>query len=140
MSYVPQGANDFATVSLTSLHSLLPEPSDAARVIDAILGIHSFERHPLRVLSGGQRQRAMLSLALRKPHNVLLLDEPFAAIDNESMDHIASALGHLQTTRGILLVEHRVHRALPVTARIRLDSRVGRQTPASAMHIGPAQL
>jgi zinc/manganese transport system ATP-binding protein len=57
--------------------------ADTARVEAAIaaVGLAGFERRPIGTLSGGQTQRALFARLLLQDAPVILLDEPFTAID-----------------------------------------------------------
>ena len=61
-------------------------------------------RSPLSVLSGGERGRLMLALALAKPSNVLVLDEPTNDLDLETLDVLEEMLGAYEGT--VLLISH----------------------------------
>ena len=61
-------------------------------------------RTPLRVLSGGERGRLMLALALAKPSNVLVLDEPTNDLDLETLDVLEEMLGAYAGT--VLVISH----------------------------------
>jgi molybdate transport system ATP-binding protein len=69
-------------------------------------------RHP-RELSGGQRQRVAIARALASDPAVLLLDEPFAALDRETRDEVLAELqGILRRSRvPTVLVTHDAHEA-----------------------------
>jgi ABC-2 type transport system ATP-binding protein len=68
-------------------------------------------------LSRGLRQRASLMLALVRPFELLLLDEPFATLDARSIEVVASVLRE-ETERGraVLVASHQ-HDALPADCR-----------------------
>jgi ATP-binding cassette subfamily F protein uup len=61
-------------------------------------------RSPLSVLSGGERGRLMLALALAKPANLLVLDEPTNDLDLETLDVLEEMLGAFAGT--VLLISH----------------------------------
>jgi ABC transport system ATP-binding/permease protein len=61
-------------------------------------------RAPLSVLSGGERGRLMLALALSKPSNVLVLDEPTNDLDLETLDVLEEMLSDYPGT--LLLISH----------------------------------
>jgi zinc/manganese transport system ATP-binding protein len=57
--------------------------TDRARIEEALaaVGLTAFERRPIATLSGGQMQRALFARLLLQDAAVILLDEPFTAID-----------------------------------------------------------
>lgn len=80
-------------------------------------------RYPFQ-LSGGQRQRVGLARALAADPNILLMDEPFGALDPltraEMQDMLLNLLRHLKIT--VLLVTHDLDEALLLADRIVLLS------------------
>lgn len=71
-------------------------------------GLESFVNQKPARLSGGQRQRVALARALVRRPQLLLLDEPFAALDNASGETLRQVLRELHRTWGTttLLVSH----------------------------------
>jgi len=61
-------------------------------------------RTPVGTLSGGERGRLLLAVALAKPSNLLILDEPTNDLDLETLDLLQEMLGDYPGT--ILLVSH----------------------------------
>ncbi len=52
------------------------------------VGLHGFEKRPIDTLSGGQLQRALFARTLLQDARVILLDEPFTAIDSRTVDDL----------------------------------------------------
>src|SRR5690554_2209276 len=77
------------------------------REIMARLGISHLAHRPLGELSGGQRQRALLGRTLMQEAELLLLDEPFANVDIDTVDILMDVL-HDMAAQGttILVVLH----------------------------------
>ena len=80
-------------------------------------------------LSGGMRQRVAMARALAQDSHVLLMDEPFAALDAITRDALHDELVRLWTTQGlaVLFVTHNVREAVRLGQRVILmSSRPGR--------------
>ena len=77
------------------------------------------DRRPSQ-LSGGQQQRVALARALAREPRVLLLDEPFSAVDKMTRDRLKRELAALRTTLAcpILMVTHDLDEALALADRI----------------------
>jgi zinc/manganese transport system ATP-binding protein len=56
------------------------------------VGLHGFERRSIDTLSGGQMQRALFARLMLQDAPVVLLDEPFAAVDQRTTDDLLALL------------------------------------------------
>ena len=69
-------------------------PADRARVEDALaaVGLTGFERRAIGNLSGGQMQRVLFARLLLQEADVVLLDEPFTAIDARTANDLIGVI------------------------------------------------
>lgn len=99
------------------------------------------DRFP-RQLSGGQRQRMALARALAIKPDVLLLDEPFAALDAQVGGEMRQWVRSLQRELGIttLLVTHNQAEAMEVADRVVIlqQGRIEQVGPPSEVYDAPA--
>ncbi len=96
----------------------------------------SAARHP-RELSGGQRQRVALARALAARPSILLLDEPFGALDPLTRDEIAEDYRGIHERLGLttVMVTH------DMTEALLLADRIGVMRAGALVQIGtPRQL
>ena len=88
----------------------LPRGQRRARAAELLALVHLDSHRDRRpdVLSGGERQRVALARALARDPAVLLLDEPFAAVDRAVRRRLQSEIDQLRRTLGIptVLVTH----------------------------------
>ncbi|MCP3387894.1 ABC transporter ATP-binding protein [Bradyrhizobium sp. CCGB12] len=94
---------------------------DAGRILEAV-GLQGRESEFPVGLSGGQRQRVALARALIHEPDLLLLDEPFGALDAITRAAMQLLLGQLLIARPrtVLLVTHDVEEALLLSDRVLL--------------------
>jgi thiamine transport system ATP-binding protein len=90
----------------------LPAPTpglrEKAEAALARLGLDNLGTRPAADLSGGQKQRVALARTLLRGKPVLLLDEPFSALDDDTRKAIRTLVGELTRSEGwiTLLVTH----------------------------------
>jgi ABC-type Mn2+/Zn2+ transport system ATPase subunit len=77
----------------------------AERALD-LVGLAAAARTPIGELSGGQRQRLLVARALAQDAQLLLLDEPFANVDERSERTIAEVLQRLRGEGCTILAVH----------------------------------
>jgi len=100
----------------------LPRRERKARVAAALerVGLASYARRWPRELSGGQGQRVAIARALVARPSVLLLDEPFSALDAftraELQDHLLELWADTRPT--LVLVTHDIEEAVVLATRI----------------------
>ncbi len=85
----------------------------------AAVGLTGFERRPIGALSGGQMQRALFARLLLQDADIILLDEPFTAIDARTTADLLALVqrwhGENRTVVAVLHDIETVRRAFPQT-------------------------
>jgi NitT/TauT family transport system ATP-binding protein len=87
-----------------------------------LVHLSKFRDSYIHQLSGGMRQRVALARALATEPDVLLMDEPFAALDAQTRDLLHDELERLwaETGRTIIFVTHNVREAVRLGDRVAL--------------------
>lgn len=93
---------------------------EQARLYLNLVGLSQFEEHYIHQLSGGMKQRVALARALATEPDVLLMDEPFAALDAQTRDLLHDELEHIwkETGQTVVFVTHNVREAVRLGDRV----------------------
>lgn len=105
------------------------ERRDRARRMLETVGLQSFEKSLPRQLSGGMQQRVGLARALVTEPEVLLMDEPFSALDEQTRRYMQDELLRMWETNKttVVFVTHSMEEAVKLGDRvIMLSPRPGR--------------
>ncbi|HEY5833761.1 ABC transporter ATP-binding protein [Streptomyces sp.] len=115
------------------------ERAERAREYLDLVGLTGFEdRHP-HELSGGMRQRVAIARSLAYDPDVLLMDEPFAALDAQTRESLQDELLRIwqRTGKTILFITHGIDEAVYLGQRVAvLTSRPGRVKQVVPIDLG----
>ena len=109
----------------------------AERLIE-LVGLSGFEAHYPHELSGGMKQRVGLARALATDPDVLLMDEPFAALDAQTRDLMQVELLRIwrEAKKTVLFVTHQIDEAIYLSDRVMVMSkRPGRSKKIFAIEL-----
>jgi NitT/TauT family transport system ATP-binding protein len=96
------------------------ERYDKARHFVSLVGLDGFERRYPAELSGGMRQRVSMARTLAASPKIMLMDEPFASLDEQTRLLLGDKVTQIQQTlkQTTLLITHNITEAVQLSDRI----------------------
>ena len=103
----------------------MQQAKDRAMKLLTRYGLGQFLHHLPRQLSGGMRQRVALARTLCTEPDVVLLDEPFSALDSQTRLALADEITGIlrREAKTVILVTHDIGEAISMTERVVVMSR-----------------
>ena len=105
----------------------------------ALVGLNGFESRYPRELSGGMRQRVSIARALAVNPAILLMDEPFAALDVQTREYMQDELLRIweRERKTVIFVTHSIDEAIKLSDRIAIMApRPGRVEEIKVVEFG----
>ncbi len=98
----------------------LSQQQEIASHFIAQVGLRGFERHYPKQLSGGMQQRTALARALANNPRILLMDEPFGALDHQTRELMQELLLSIweQERKTVMFVTHDIDEAIFMGSRV----------------------
>ena len=131
---------------MTALANVMAAGADKSRAADLLALVHlkGLEARLPRALSGGQQQRVAVARALAREPEVLLLDEPFSAVDHATREGLYAEIQRLRAhlDMPVVLVTHDMEEARRLADRIVVidHGKVVREGPAADVLFDPAAM
>ena len=98
----------------------LAEQKDRSDYFISKVGLRGFEQHYPKQLSGGMQQRTAIARALANDPKMLLLDEPFGALDNQTRVLMQELLLGIweQAQKTVMFITHDIDEAIFMASRV----------------------
>jgi NitT/TauT family transport system ATP-binding protein len=117
--------------------------TERARHFLSLVGLAGFEDRYPHQLSGGMKQRVAIARSLSYDPDILLMDEPFAALDAETRETLQDEMLRIweQTRKTIVFITHAIDEAVYLGQRVAvMTTRPGRILDILDIPLGPRSL
>ena len=116
---------DNTIVGLELAGRISPADLERTRKLLDLVGLSGFESYYPRQLSGGMRQRVNLARALAIDPEILLMDEPFSALDAQTREIMQAELQRIweEGRKTVLFVTHQIDEAVFLSDRVLVFAR-----------------
>lgn len=96
------------------------EQQSRAETYLRMVNLWEYRDYPIHQISGGMRQRTALARALAMDSEILLMDEPFSALDKQTSNRLREELQKIwmETHKTILFITHSVEEAVYLSDRV----------------------
>lgn len=96
------------------------EQEEKANYYLDMVGLSDYKTYPIHQISGGMKQRTALARALTMDSKVLLMDEPFSALDKQTSNQLREELQKIwiETHKTILFITHSVEESVYLADRV----------------------
>lgn len=111
---------DNVLLPIRTLHIDIESGTERARSLLRLMGLESFERHYPHELSGGMQQRVGIARGLVHNPSLLLMDEPFAALDAMTREHMMVELQRIwmEARKSVIFITHSIPEAVFLSTRV----------------------
>ncbi len=120
---------DNVLLPIRTLRRDIDAGTETARQLLKMMGLEAFSKHYPHELSGGMQQRVGIARGLVHDPALLLMDEPFAALDAMTREHMMRELQSIwmSTQKSVVFITHSIPEAVFLSDRIVvLSARPGR--------------
>ena len=139
-AYLPQAPYMFrGTLEKNLMLGLTDDEANTARDLATALGLERLLPADAQGLSGGQAQRVGLARTLASTADLVLLDEPLAAINAADADDVARLIRDATSTRALIAVSHHIETVVALGDRVAIvdGGRILQDGPPSHVMTSP---
>ena len=119
----PQNENYFGNVIPIGLRSCYDEGKRMAETLISKFSLESVENLECKLMSGGQVRKTAIAMSLMSKPEIILLDEPFSALDPKSVEDLQNTIANLQledSRRAFIITDHAYRELIQISDKLGL--------------------